>query len=211
MEYAKSVFGGWNQEGYSSKATEVETLSEDEDDIAQQSGHIGMSPSHTTSPQGFVPTPGGPFSALTPSMWPEDILTKLSNQPEDPNGELDYRYDEFGFKVEEEDGPEENSSKLLSTPFVEDPQHRLKWTAYLEFTHNNEVGDLTWDKVESRLPRSDKLKSMVRLGIPHSLRPQIWMRLSGAQEKKEKSDLSYKDIVKASSNDHLMTSKQIEK
>lgn len=45
------------------------------------------------------------------------------------------------------DGPEENSSKLLSTPFVEDPQHHLKWTAYLEFTHNNEVGDLTWDKV----------------------------------------------------------------
>jgi len=45
------------------------------------------------------------------------------------------------------DGPEENSSKLLSTPFVEDPQQRLKWTAYLEFTHNDEVGDLTWDKV----------------------------------------------------------------
>lgn len=45
------------------------------------------------------------------------------------------------------DGPEENSSKLLSMPFVEDAQHRLKWTAYLEFTHNNEVGDLTWDKV----------------------------------------------------------------
>lgn len=45
------------------------------------------------------------------------------------------------------DGPEENSSKLLSIPFVEDPQHRLKWTAYLEFTHNNEVEDLTWDRV----------------------------------------------------------------
>jgi len=45
------------------------------------------------------------------------------------------------------DGPEENSSKLLSTPFVEDPQQRLKWTAYLEFTHNDEVGDLTWAKV----------------------------------------------------------------
>lgn len=45
------------------------------------------------------------------------------------------------------DGPEENSSKLLSMPFVEDPQQRLKWTAYLEFTHNDEVGDLTWDKV----------------------------------------------------------------
>lgn len=45
------------------------------------------------------------------------------------------------------DGPEQNSSKLLSIPFVEDPQHRLQWIAYLEFTHNNEVGDLTWDKV----------------------------------------------------------------
>ena len=45
------------------------------------------------------------------------------------------------------DGPEENSSKLLSTPFVEDSQHRLKWVAYLEFTHNEQVEDLTWDKV----------------------------------------------------------------
>ena len=45
------------------------------------------------------------------------------------------------------DGPEQSSSKLLSIPFVEDPQHRLQWIAYLEFTHNNEVGDLTWDKV----------------------------------------------------------------
>jgi hypothetical protein len=37
---------------------------------------------------------------------------------------------------------------LIYQMFVEDPQHRLKWTAYLEFTHNNEVGDLTWDKVK---------------------------------------------------------------
>ena len=56
-------------------------------------------------------------------------------------------YNPFFFFFFFSDGPEENSSKLLSTPFVEDPQHRLKWTAYLEFTHNNEVGDLTWDKV----------------------------------------------------------------
>ncbi|XP_021370543.1 small G protein signaling modulator 3 homolog isoform X1 [Mizuhopecten yessoensis] len=192
----------------------LDTLSEDEDDIVGASGE-GVSVSSTNymsnSSLDFTPTPGGPFSALTPSMWPEDILSKLRNQPEDPNGQLDYRYDEFGFKVEEEDGPEENSSKLLSTPFIEDAQHRLKWTAYLEFTHNNEVGDLTWDKVEPRLPRSEKLRLMVRQGIPHSLRNQIWMRLSGALEKKRKSDLTYKDIVKASSNDHLMTSKQIEK
>ncbi len=61
------------------------------------------------------------------------------------------------------------------------------------------------------MPLSEKLKNMVKNGIPHSLRPQIWLRVSGALEKKNKSETSYKDIVKASSNDHLMTSKQIEK
>lgn len=52
---------------------------------------------------------------------------------------------------------------------------------------------------------------MVRAGIPHSLRSQMWMRLSGALQKKIKSETTYHDIVKASSNDSLMTSKQIEK
>lgn len=52
---------------------------------------------------------------------------------------------------------------------------------------------------------------MVRQGIPHSLRPQLWMRLSGSMKKKLSCDMSYKDVVKASSNDHIMTSKQIEK
>ena len=52
---------------------------------------------------------------------------------------------------------------------------------------------------------------MVRKGIPHSIRPQIWMRLAGALDKKSKSETSYKELVKASSNDLLMTSKQIEK
>ncbi len=35
-----------------------------------------------------------------------------------------FRFDEFGFRVEEEDGPEPVSNKLLSTSFIEDPQQR---------------------------------------------------------------------------------------
>lgn len=70
---------------------------------------------------------------------------------------------------------------------------------------------MTWDNVDILLPRTEKLRNMVRAGIPHSLRPQMWMRMSGALQKKIKSDTSYDDIVKASSNDGLMTSKQIEK
>ena len=37
------------------------------------------------------------------------------------------------------------------------------------------------------------------------------MRLAGAHRKKEESEVTYKQIVRASSNDHLMTSRQIEK
>lgn len=144
-------------------------------------------------------------------MWPQDIMLKISVIPDDPNSQPEYRFDEFGFRVDEEDGPEQSSNKLLGIPFVEDPQDRLQWVAHLEFSHNKALSDLTWDKVDVRLPRTDKLRSMVRGGIPHSLRAQMWMRMSGALEKKQQSELGYKDIVKMSSNDSLMTSKQIEK
>ncbi|KAF4518451.1 hypothetical protein B566_EDAN002106 [Ephemera danica] len=114
----------------------------------------------------------------------------------------------------EEDGPEQSSNKLLGIPFVEEPQHRLDWVAHLEFSHNAEgrsAAQLTWDALEVRLPRTDRLRTMVRAGIPHSLRPQLWMRLSGALQKKLGSETSYREVVKASSSDALVTSKQIEK
>nr|CAD7572075.1 unnamed protein product [Timema californicum] len=194
---------------YATESQHVETaVSDDEADLA---GLGEISEGISIMSDGLTPSPGGPFSALTPSMWPQDILSKLCQQPEDPNSQPEYRFDEFGFRVEEEDGPEQSSNKLLGIPFVEDPQHRLQWVAHLEFSHNKEVCDLTWDKVDVRLPRTEKLRSMVHAGIPHSLRPQMWLRLSGGLQKKLSSEMSYKDIVKMSSNDALMTSKQIEK
>lgn len=132
-------------------------------------------------------------------------------QSESPNNQPDYRFDEFGFRVEEEDGPEQTSNKLLSEPFIEDEQQRSQWISHLEFTHNQEANELLWENVAVSLPRTEKLRMMVRTGIPHSLRPQMWMRLSGASQKKLNSETSYHDIVKASGNDQLMTSKQIEK
>ncbi|KAG8436336.1 hypothetical protein GDO86_007438 [Hymenochirus boettgeri] len=141
-----------------------------------------------------TPLPGGPFSALTPSMWPQDILVKYT-QKEQSVEQPEFRYDEFGFRVDKE----------------EDPQQRLKWQAHLEFTHNHDVGDLTWDKIDVTLPHSDKLRSLVLSGIPHSMRPQLWLRLSGALQKKRNSEMTYKDIVRNSSNDETLAAKQIEK
>lgn len=39
----------------------------------------------------LTPTPGGPFSALTPSMWPQEIMAKQSREQEDPNSQPEYR------------------------------------------------------------------------------------------------------------------------
>ncbi|KAG7248469.1 hypothetical protein CRUP_036147, partial [Coryphaenoides rupestris] len=97
------------------------------------------------------------------------------------------------------------------SPQSEDPQQRLRWQAHLEFTHNHAVGDLTWDVIAPVLPCSERLRSLVLAGIPHSMRPQLWMRFSGALQKKRTSEISYKEIVKNGTNDDSSTSKQIEK
>jgi len=49
-----------------------------------------------------------------------------------------------------------------------------------------------------------KMLKKFTAGIPHSLRPYVWMRLTGALQKKAASELTYKQIVKASTNDHLV-------
>ncbi|XP_069052908.1 small G protein signaling modulator 3 isoform X3 [Lepisosteus oculatus] len=157
----------------------------------------------------YTPTPGGPFSALTPSMWPQDLLSKYYQKDSE---ELEIQYDEFGFRVESEaDGTELQPDQLSGTPLVEDPQQRLRWQAHLEFTHNHAVGDLTWEHISPTLARSDRLRALVLAGIPHSMRPQLWMRLSGALQKKRTSEITYREIVKNSSNDDTTAAKQIEK
>lgn len=102
-------------------------------------------------------------------------------------------------------------SKKLLVPFVEDEEKRLKWIAYLEFSHNKEVSELTWNNINVVLPRTEKLRSMVREGIAHDLRAELWLRLSGALQKKMTADTTYDEILKEANSDTLMTSKQIDK
>ncbi|XP_057412733.1 small G protein signaling modulator 3 isoform X4 [Balaenoptera acutorostrata] len=150
-----------------------------------------------------IPSASGPFSALTPSMWPQEILAKYT-QKEEAVEQPEFCYDEFGFRVDKEGA----DGALRPGQLLEDPPQRLRWQAHLEFTHNHDVGDLTWDKIAISLPRSEKLRSLVLAGVPHSMRPQLWMRLSGALQKKRNSELSYREIVKDSANDETVAAKQ---
>ena len=89
---------------------------------------------YTTGPESS-PQPGGPFSALAPSMQPAVLEPETNRLNTDPNAQPDFTWDEFGFRVEEEDGPEDTSSKLLSIPFVESPRRRLQWAVELQLGH----------------------------------------------------------------------------
>lgn len=80
----------------------------------------------------------------------------------------------FGhFPLFEDDGEPKIRLGTEGSPQREDPQQRLRWQAHLEFTHNHRVGDLTWDLIDPVLPQSERLRSLVFGGIPHSMRPQV--------------------------------------
>lgn len=53
---------------------------------------------------------------------------------------------------------------------------RKQWISYLENLYKNELPEK--ERITLK-PHSELLRSMVRQGIPHSLRPQLWMRFSG--------------------------------
>ncbi|RZF32469.1 hypothetical protein LSTR_LSTR016687 [Laodelphax striatellus] len=137
----------------------VETAVSDDDEEAHSvfNGHEGIGLGSDI----FTPSPGGPFSALTPSMWPQDILNKLQMIAEDPTNQLDFHYDEFGFRLDVEEETATTNS-LVGVQFIEDPQHRLKWLAHLEFSHNKETSNLSWDNVDIKLPKTEKLRTFLR-------------------------------------------------
>ena len=213
LSRSKSLFGERDRPstGYLSpkRLSEVVSAVDDEDDEKN-----GSDVAHPGDPEGVASPQEGPFSALTPSMWPPTWRKKIddANSKQSHEDDESLNYDEFGFRLETEDGPEDTSNKLLSAPFQEnDPQKRLLWIAHMEFNDGNRQKKTSWDAMLKNITRTEKLRALVKDGIPHSLRPHIWLRLAGAIAKRADSDVDYKKIVKASTNDHLMTSKQIEK
>ena len=153
---------------------------------------------------------GGPLSAITSSLLSKSLLDAVG-QTDRSCEQPEYYYNEFGFRVDEEDGAEPESSKILAQPLVENKLQKLLWQAHLEFTFNSNVEDLSWDKIGTCIPRSDRLAQLVESGVPHSMRSQVWLRLSGALQKRNSSKVTYDEIIKASQNGNPTTIKAIEK
>ena len=152
--------------------------------------------------------PGSAFSGIISSMVPLDILSTILNHTD--HEAADFVYDEFGFKIEHDELCLNNNT--FSEPNQNEELHKLKWIAYLEFTLNSDIGQsFSWDEVTA-LNRCDKLRLMIRgQGVPHSLRQFMWMRLSGALDKKLNAQFKYSELIRSHTHDQYHTSKQIEK
>lgn len=121
------------------------------------------------------------------------------------------RFDEFGFNHQGEE-PTPGSSKE-----VEDSAHkfvfdcpclpkeiasRMKFISLLEHSHSEGKMDLKWSQVDVEKIKGEKLEELVKYGgIPHSMRPYMWFRLSGGLRKKKESQYSYEDVLKQSALD----------
>ena len=159
------------------------------------------------SNKAIKPVSGGPFSAIINSMIPQDLLQKIMNSKLDDD---DIYYDEFAFKLLKSDNLLHQN--FFKKPFQEDGKHKLKWIAYLEFNLNSDLDSAFQLQTIKKLNKCEKLKCLIRdEGISHSLRSFIWLRISGAYEKKINSNFKYSDMIKKVINSDLNATKQIEK
>jgi hypothetical protein len=108
------------------------------------------------------PKPGCSFSALISSMLPLDSPSEI-----EPDS---FTYDEFGFKVstaaeccDDTHGLRrtKNEAKFVE-PFVEDPKHKLKWIAYLEFNIGKVSNEYFSSNNEKTLNKCERLKNLIR-------------------------------------------------
>uniref|UniRef100_A0A7E4V5X8 RUN and TBC1 domain-containing protein 3 n=1 Tax=Panagrellus redivivus TaxID=6233 RepID=A0A7E4V5X8_PANRE len=119
---------------------------------------------------------GKPFSAVYPKVLPRYYVEDKS------------LFDEFGFRLNE-------TSNVDAEPELETSQHRMKWIAHIQFAHDQVQSELLWKHVQVEKLVGDKFDKLLRTnGIPHSLRPLLWFRFSGAAKKRQASGCSYAKI-----------------
>ncbi|CAF0786350.1 unnamed protein product [Adineta steineri] len=152
---------------------------------------------------------GEPFSALIHSLIPSPQLL-LHDTDEQTI------YDEYGFRID----INENEQHYEIIPIIENEQAKLKWLTHLDTTYKLDVVHLPLSEEEiiqkidpKQLRQDTKIPLLLQqsLGIPTSLRAQMWMCLSGSVHKKHQAKMSYTDMLKQCNNDSQLYSKQIEK
>lgn len=199
--------------GYQNKAGQPDTLSDTEDDgqvVLSLDKDVAFNAFEAASNVSmYKPEHGAAFSQLTPSMWPQDLLAALS-QPEDSQPPFEYRFDAFGFIIEN-DTPRTGAASREHEVGVgggdfssgdddyggdeelatREDKLRTKWIAYLEFNYNEAAQPrMKWSQVEEQIRHTKVLDELVKGGLPHSMRTQLWLRFSNGALLRSRSKLS---------------------
>lgn len=199
-----------SREGYANKIFEPDTVSDEEDEGPTEVTSIsgGLSCDRDVALNTFDVedsevsrtlrnVKSGPFNRVTPSMWPQDILNGSSSSLDSSQPLEPYKFDKFGFLLESDVSDEEDSSKttgIMET--VDENNLRSKWISFLEVNCTSEAtSKMKWSQVDVEIRRSKTLEELVSLGLPHTMRAQLWLRLSRGALYASKSRWPYSEMV----------------
>lgn len=228
--------------GYQNQVGQPDTVSDTEDDDAPGP----MAADKDVAFDAFAaalcawkPQPGEPFSLLTPSMWPQDVLAALS-QPEDSRPP--FQFDAYGFVLEDDvkvprgcaslesgedaepdeegDGDEEDEAQEEGERRPEcerasmfgkrEEQLRAKWIAFLEFNYNESaLPRMKWSQVEMQIRHNKVLDELVKGGLPHSMRPQLWLHFSKGLTLRNNSKWTYSSMCDQSNHVEPLSDEQM--
>ncbi|RWS28615.1 Small G protein signaling modulator 3-like protein [Leptotrombidium deliense] len=239
MSFVKSLTVTAAKQGYQNKAGEPDTVSDTEDEenprfdgLPNGDLKTDKEVSYNMFDSGkeycsYKPTSGGAFSLLPPSMWPQDILAAFS-QPED--SQPPHHFDEYGFIIEsqgsevcsERSGDEQHIEENTIHSHINDEcvvvssgkrienELRNKWIAYIEFNYNEAaLPNMRWSQVELQMRHGKVLDELVKGGLPHSMRPQLWMRFSKGMTLCSNSKWTYAQMCDKSNHVQPLSDHQI--
>jgi hypothetical protein len=182
-----------DKDGYANKIFEPDTVSESEEEAESFELIEGRRLScdrdisinifqidYPNASISYKPEKGGPFSALTPSMWPIDIITALNSSHHE--SQPPFKFNEYGFVIDDDPSKVEAPDIVVfdgKDDLKEEDELRSKWISFLEVNFNQDASPkMKWSHVDIELPRSKKLQQLVEEGLPNSMRSQLWLRLS---------------------------------
>ena len=197
-----------SREGYANAIFEPDTLTDSEEEAERDDPNrlacdrvVAFNTFESAGFDGCVykPETDGPFSKITPSMWPIDMITAF-NQPEDSHPP--FRIDVYGFVVDDVAGSDPQNCPSSAGPAA-DPMNELhlrtKWLAFLELTYNTEARpQMKWSDVERHLKHCRPLEELVETGLPNSMRAQLWLRFSRGLTLSAQHKYLYSEMVEKS-------------
>ncbi|PAV77441.1 hypothetical protein WR25_09213 [Diploscapter pachys] len=144
----------------------------------------------------------------------EDFYPISARKLADTTKEIDRPIHESLFALD--GSPMSAINRELIPVYIEDPKewHEiwLKFISMLEQAHAHIKDELHWSHIDASLLKNEKFEQLLKEGgIPHSMRPYLWARLSGATKKQKEAVYSYEDVLRQSAQDKPSIGVQIER